>query len=110
MNIRGLVIWQRIFIVLNVLAFALLPFSITLNAGFVLVGKLFVWHIQSGIHLLVVILGIVLLVYARTHKAVLATMPTIKVRRSLISFLIAINLVVLLIGGFFTYIIMTMLN
>ena len=109
MNTNRLRVWQWVFILFNILTFALLPLAIALNAAFVLVGKLFVWYIQSGLHLVAVIFAIALLVYAHRQKSILPPSP-VKVYRFVIYFFLLLNLIVLSVGGFFTYIIEYMMR
>jgi hypothetical protein len=110
MNTDKILIWQKIFFILNVIVFILLPLSILFNAGLVLFGALVLWPVEACLHALLIFLGIILLFYFRDYKKSLSPNTPSKTRPGLLIFLIILNILVLTIGGLFTYLVTAILK
>ena len=99
--------WQKVFITITIIAFILMPLSILLNAGLVLLGALVLWPTEACLHALAIIVGIVLLIFLPRYKEVV---PKYRLRFSMLIFLTVLHVLILAVGGGLTYLIMAVLK
>lgn len=104
------VTWQKIFFYLSIFALILLPLSILTNPGLVLFGALVVWPVELGVHAISILLGIILLIWTPFYRRSLQPGERSKAHPFIVLFLIGLNVLILTVGGAFTYVIVAILQ